>query len=144
MADVGSPTRKDQRSWHPARCAALFVALFVFCVTASAPAGQRPIPNPWEQRPMDAPEVDASLAAKQLRDLNTERQKSLVSDTEKLVKLAQQLNSEIAASHADTLTPSQLREVENIEKLARNVREKMSISLVGGPAFHDPVAPPFR
>ncbi len=70
-----------------------------------------------------------------MRALNADRQKSLVSDTEKLLKLAKQLNSEIETSNQNELTQVQLREIADIEKLARNVKEKMSTSFVGGPSF---------
>jgi hypothetical protein len=79
------------------------------------------------------------LAARQMRALNVDRQKSLVSDTEKLLKLAQDLNSEIETSNQDVLTQVQLRKIADIEKLARNVKQKMSISFVGEPLFQEPV-----
>jgi hypothetical protein len=33
----------------------------------------------------------------------------------------------------------QLRKIADIERLARNVKQKMSISFVGGPQFQEPV-----
>jgi len=66
-----------------------------------------------------------------LRALNAARQKSLVSDTNKLLKLVNELNEEIARSSADTLTTAQLRKVAEIEKLARNVKDKMSTPAMG-------------
>ncbi len=71
---------------------------------------------------------------KRLRALNADRQKSLVSDTNKLLVLVNELNAEIARSKADALTAEQLRKVAEIEKLARNVREKMSLSVKGPPS----------
>lgn len=85
---------------------------------------------------------DPILAARQMRALNVDRQKSLVSDTEKLLKLAQDLNSEIETSNQDVLTQVQLRKIADIEKLARNVKQKMSISFVGGPPLLQEPAPP--
>jgi hypothetical protein len=37
------------------------------------------------------------------------------------------------------LTQVQLRKIADIEKLARNVKQKMSISFVGEPLFQEPV-----
>ncbi len=79
--------------------------------------------------------------AKRLRALNAERQKSLVADTEKLLRLVHELNEEIAANPADSLTPVQLRQVAEIEKLAHNVKEKMSTSVVSTPVFQQPLFP---
>jgi len=73
-----------------------------------------------------------------LRALNADRQKSLVSDTNKLLRLVNELNAEIARANTGSLTPSQVRRVAEIEKLAHNVKEKMSTSVRGTPAFRAP------
>jgi hypothetical protein len=78
-------------------------------------------------------EADPVFAAKRIRALNAERHKSMVSDTEKLVKLARQLDAEIASNPSDGLTPEELHKVAEIEKLARNVKAKMAQSFDGGP-----------
>ena len=87
---------------------------------------------------------DPLLAARQMRALNADRQKSLVSDTEKLLKLARELNSEIETSNPNVLTEVQLRKIADIERLARNVKQKMSISFVGGPQLQEQVPPQVR
>lgn len=76
---------------------------------------------------------------RRLRLLNADRQKTLVSDTAKLLKLATELDAEISRTNPDALTPAQLRKIAEIEKLARSVKDKMSTSLVGGPVFKDPI-----
>jgi hypothetical protein len=78
---------------------------------------------------------------KQLRLLNAERQRALVAETNRLLKLAQQLDAEIASTNPDSLTPEQLRKIAEIEKLAHSVKEKMSTSVRGAPEFH-PLSPP--
>jgi hypothetical protein len=65
--------------------------------------------------------------------MNADRQKSMVSDADKLVKLARQLDAEIASNPTDELTPEELRKVAEIEKLAHNVKAKMAQSFGGGP-----------
>lgn len=87
----------------------------------------------------DTDSVDPVTAARRLRYLNEERQKSMVSDTEKLLKLTQELNAEIAASDQTALTPIQVRRAAEIEKLARNVKQKMVISFADGPGSRDPL-----
>lgn len=66
-----------------------------------------------------------------LKALNAARQKSMVSDTDKLLRLVNELNEEIARTNADTLTAAQLRKLTEIEKLARNVKDKMSTPVLG-------------
>ncbi len=82
---------------------------------------------------------DALMAERRLRMMNNERRKSLVSDSDKLFKLATQLNNEIANSNAGSLTPEQLRKVAEIEKLARNVRDKMTQALPNPKVTYFPV-----
>lgn len=78
---------------------------------------------------------------KLLRALNADRQKSLVSDANKLLRLANELNAEIGRTNPEELTPSQLHKLAEIEKLAHNVKDKMSASVRGTPAFQPPFQP---
>ena len=74
-----------------------------------------------------------------MRALNNDRHKAMVSDTEKLVMLARQLDAEIASNPTGELTPRELQKVLAIEKLAHNVKTKMAQSFAGGPGFKSPV-----
>lgn len=49
----------------------------------------------------------------------------MVKDSKKLLELATKLNAEVASQHGAALTPGELREVAQIEKLAHSVRTKM-------------------
>ena len=67
---------------------------------------------------------------------NAARQMSMVSDAARLLRLANELHAEAAANTAASLTPAQLRKVQQIEKLARKVRLEMAICVAdqqGGP-----------
>ena len=75
--------------------------------------------------------IDDIQTEKRMTALNAERQKSMISDSAKLLKLATELNNEIAQSNTGELTPAQLRMVAEIEKLAHNVRDKMTMSIRG-------------
>jgi hypothetical protein len=70
-------------------------------------------------------------ADQQLRALNDARQKSMVADAARLLKLAGELNAEVGSANPGTLTPAELRKVAEIEKLAHNVKEKMSYPVTG-------------
>lgn len=78
---------------------------------------------------------------KMLRAMNAVRQKSLVADTNKLLRLANELNAEIAGAQPGSLTPGQLHRIAEIEKLAHSVREKMSTSVRGIPPNDFPIGP---
>ncbi len=73
--------------------------------------------------------LDPIMQERRLQMLNNERRKAMVSDTDKLLKLATELNNEIGHSNSGALTPAQMRKVAEIEKLARGVREKMTMTL---------------
>jgi len=77
-------------------------------------------------------DADPAMVERRIRALNNERQKQIVADTDKLLKLARELNEEVAKANTGTLTPDELHKIADIEKLARNVRQRMTES-VGGP-----------
>lgn len=77
---------------------------------------------------------------KRIKMLNAERQKALVSETEKLLKLAKEFNDELAAADdSGRLSGQQLRKLDEIGKLAKSVKEKMSYSVVGVPDISAPL-----
>jgi hypothetical protein len=79
---------------------------------------------------------ETSTDPKLTRSLNVARQKAIITDTEKLLKLAQELNQEIAESESSSLTDAQMRKINEIGKLAKSVKEKMSYSVGGYPVLH--------
>ncbi|HTX76933.1 MAG TPA: hypothetical protein VMD29_12065 [Terracidiphilus sp.] len=69
---------------------------------------------------------DSSIEARQAKMLNVERQRVIVADTDRILQLARELNAD---ANADTPTMSQverMRKADEIEKLAKIVREKMT------------------
>ncbi len=66
------------------------------------------------------------MAERRIRALNIQRQKQMVADTDKLLKLAKELNEEVAKANTGTLTQDELHKIADIEKLARNVRQRMT------------------
>jgi hypothetical protein len=56
---------------------------------------------------------------------NTERQKSMVEDTQQLLKLANELNDEVNQSAQDSPSTDAIKRAQEIEKLAKHVKDKM-------------------
>ncbi len=123
-------------------CLRLALVLALTCVPAGrSQSSQVPGWNHGTQEPVrpdkpiqagvDTPDDDrrttSIMTQSQLRELNQERQKQMVADANKLLKLATELNDEISAANRGTLTPDQLRKIAKIEKLARSVKERMTI-----------------
>jgi hypothetical protein len=77
-------------------------------------------------------DADPVTVERRMLALNIQRQKQIVADTDKLLKLARELNEEVAKANTGTLTEDELHKIADIEKLARNVRQRMTES-VGEP-----------
>ncbi len=73
----------------------------------------------------DAPAVSPQMQEQMADRRNSDRQRQLVADTEKLFSLAQQLRDEVAKSNKDQLSVPVVKKSEEIEKLAKAVKEKM-------------------
>jgi hypothetical protein len=73
--------------------------------------------------PTGAPDVlSARMAEQQVRSRNMERQKRLESDTDKLVGLVSDFKEQVDKG----LSPAEMsKKAEEIEKLARSVKDKM-------------------
>jgi hypothetical protein len=74
----------------------------------------------------DIPSRDFSEEARRLRAINLARQHEMASDANKLVKLTNELNAELVRSKSETMTRAQLRKLGEIEKLAHDIKQKMS------------------
>ncbi len=59
------------------------------------------------------------------KERNVERQKRMVADANKIVELAQQINADANKSDNHALSASVAKKAEEIEKLARGVKERM-------------------
>ena len=85
-------------------------------------------PDPGPSRPSTSPsqlaDFDAQSGTK-LDGVNAERKKQISDDSARLLKLATDLKAEVDKTTKDTLSISVIRKADAIEKLARNVREKM-------------------
>jgi hypothetical protein len=113
-------------------------------------AGQSPFPQFPSSRgdrngqvyPDGNPPADQgpnSPEKRRMKLLNAERQKSLVTDADKLLKLARELNEEVAQTESGSMSGGQLHKVEEIGKLAKSVKEKMSYSVGGFPNVSSPL-----
>jgi len=99
--------------------------------------GQRALP-PYPPNWVGIPtfnNMNRRLTKQRLTLMNEERQKSMVANAEKLLKLAKELNAEVNGAHAGALTEDQLRKVNEIEKLAHKVKSEMSYAVGRSPSM---------
>jgi|SRR5580698_581911 hypothetical protein len=94
------------------------------------PPTTRPVPVAPGMPPPAGDENDADPMARrsmeqQVQRRNTQRQQDILNDTAKLLELAQQLKIEVDKSRKDQMSVSVIKKAEEIEKLAKAVKEKM-------------------
>ncbi len=69
--------------------------------------------------------LNPALQERMAERRNSDRQKALMADTDKLLQLAEELRDEVAKSNKDELSIGVVKKSEQIEKLAKSVKEKM-------------------
>jgi hypothetical protein len=75
--------------------------------------------------PTDVDETQRRMSHDMAKKANLERQAQIKSDTERLLKLSQELKDYVDKSNENMLSLSVLKKAEEIEKLARSVKDKM-------------------
>jgi hypothetical protein len=107
--------------------------------TLHAQVSQNPItPSPIQTRPPAMPgapnhngmgdedtPLNRQMEEQQAIKRNSLRQQQIVDDTAKLLSLAQQLKEAVDKSTKNTLSLGVVKKAEEIEKLAKTVKEKM-------------------
>lgn len=86
--------------------------------------GQAP-PSTIPSVESDGGPLNQQMENDQAKMRNNERQKQLVSDTQKLLALANELKEDVDKSNKDTLSLDVIKKADEIEKLAHSVKEKM-------------------
>jgi|GEM_PF-1373580 len=89
------------------------------------PMGMGGMPPMGGADPTSPPDImGGRIAAQQARSRNTERQKRLETDTDKLVDLVNEFKEQVKSEK--TLSPTDVsKRAEEIEKLARSVKDRM-------------------
>jgi len=109
---------------------ALFLTLIIFTSIASSGAPQEPdesdsIGAPQRPGPPITPAPPAPLSPEQQNKLAKDRYEKLKKDTDQLLKLATELKQSVDKANQNTLSIDVIKKTEQIEKLAKSVREKM-------------------
>jgi hypothetical protein len=73
--------------------------------------------------------IDARMEARRIAALNLQRQHQMVSDADKLLKLARELNADSDAGGTILSQAERMQKAAEIEKLAKNVKDKMTFAI---------------
>jgi hypothetical protein len=106
----------------------LAIALNLAATAASQTIPPRPLPPPGSVSNADAVPEDenrARIEADMAKRANQERQAQLKRDTDKLLKLANELKAYVDKSNEHVLSLDVVKKADEIEKLARSVKDKM-------------------
>ncbi len=98
--------------------------------------GQMPQPFPTQPPPSARPgmgvpplgsaeSLPPQIEEQQARSRNSERQRRLVADTDKLLALATQLKQDVDKTNKDVMSVDVIKKADEIEKLAHSVKERM-------------------
>lgn len=101
---------------------------FILLLVLSAPgwAQQQTLPPlPGDQSAKDADESRARIAHDMEKKAAKERIANLKSDTDKLLKLSIELKAYVDKSDENVLSLDVVKKAEQIEKLAKSVKDKM-------------------
>ena len=119
---------------------AILPTVFLFTLTAAsaqepqteppaasaAPEVSAAQPDPqFGRRPREKSPQDIEMERRQAKALNKERHEDLKKDTDKLLELAQQLKGHVDKTNENMLSLDVIKKAEEIEKLAKRVKEKM-------------------
>jgi hypothetical protein len=118
--------------------AALLLIAIAFACQAQSVGGGAPDRFP-KMNPMD--DEGMTQEVHRMRMLNAARQKSMVSDADKLLALARDLNAGVGAGGNALSAGQRMKMAADIEKLAHNVREKMTY-VAGTPSLTPMSRPP--
>lgn len=77
----------------------------------------------------------------QLKEANKKRQQDLKNDTDRLFQLATELKEAVDKTNENTLSLEVVRKADEVEKLAKRVREKMKETVGTAPSIEPPPPP---
>ncbi len=131
-------TRLPRLTWPRARKVGVFVGLVA---VATIPLVGRAL---LQNSPRNVPEFLNRLpdtneqermrqqkeSQQELEATNALRKKQVSEETAKLLKLANDLKDEVDKTGKDTLSLSAIRKAEAIEKLARSIKQKMTVTAI--------------
>src|SRR6185312_527268 len=112
----------------------LIAILFIMFIAALLPA------IAWQRDPRSMTEQDKEMQERQLKAANKKRQEDIRNDTDKLFQLATELKAAVDKSNENVLSLDVVRKADEVEKLAKRVKEKMK-QAVGPSPRTEPVPP---
>lgn len=123
------------------------VTLLVLPAAAQSSGQSYPLPHLASPQDLQQPfppvdQEDPAMVERRINQLNAARQKSIVDKTNKLLRLAEELNAEVRCSQGSKLTRDEVHKIAEIQKLAHGVKEEMTMVVGGANPALDATPPP--
>lgn len=90
------------------------------------------------QQPRSTDQTQQEMQDRMVKEANKKRQEDIRNDTEKLFQLATELKAAVEKSNENLLSLDVVKKADEVEKLAKRVKERMKQS-VGPPVNTEPV-----
>jgi hypothetical protein len=103
----------------------IFVVLLLPCLAQTAPPRRPPPAGDINSSMGDPDEVRARIASDMAKKAAKERVAALKTDTDKLLRLSIELKTYVDKSDENVLSVDVIKKAEEIEKLAKSVKDKM-------------------
>jgi hypothetical protein len=113
----------------------VYVIAFAVSLAVLAPCTVHALQNRSQR------ELDKEMQDRQYKELNKKRQQEIHDDAEKLFQLATELKAAVDKSNENLLSLDVVRKADEVEKLAKKVKEKMK-EAIAPPPHVEPVPPP--
>ncbi len=112
----------------------IVVSLFVLFVALGGVAFHALPAVQFNAPPSQPSPAEKEMLDRQIREANKKRQQDIRDDTEKLFQLSTELKAAVEKTNEHVLSLDVVRKAEEVEKLAKKVKEKMKEAI--GPAPH--------
>jgi hypothetical protein len=103
----------------------LFLVFFLLPAVAQTPVQIPGPPSPDGNQPTDGDEARARITHDMEKRAARDRVAALKTDTDKLLKLSVELKSYVDKSDENVLSLTVIKKADEIEKLAKSVKDKM-------------------
>jgi uncharacterized protein (DUF2249 family) len=103
---------------------ALVLSFGGYC-TAQSDHSPSPLHNPAEQSSPTEDSWEVQQRKEAVKKFNLQRQQEIKKDADKLLELATELKQDVDKTNENTLSLDVIKKAEQIEKLAKTVKDKM-------------------
>jgi hypothetical protein len=90
------------------------------------------------QPPLNPSPMEREMAERRAREANKQRQEEIRSDTQKLFQLATELKDAVDKTNENMLSLDVVKKADEVEKLAKKVKEKMREGTATPPPVKEP------